>query len=201
MLAGSIALAAESDAWVSAHVMAPDGAIIPAVSVIARRSDGRVFRLEQRDVAPAGVRLPAGVYEFTMAPVGGWVPFQRARVRLSPGERVTLPLITHEVSIICDLGISPASPAVQASVRYEEWFADGKTAMIVFARKWGNEYTGHPAVLTFDRVTVVADSIRVLPDQRHIEARGNVFVHRANTLMESSEIDLDLSALARQPPH
>lgn len=147
MLAGSIALAAESEAWVSANVMAPDGAMIPAVSVIARRSDGRIFRLERRDAEPAETRLPAGVYEFTMAPAGGWVSFRRARVSLLPGERVTLPLIAHEVTILCDLNIMPpASPAVQAPViRYEEWSADGKAVMIAFARKWGNEYAGHPA--------------------------------------------------------
>lgn len=154
MLAGSIALA-ESEAWVSANVMAPDGAIIPAVSVIARRSDGQEFRLERRYAELAEARLPAGVYEFTMTPVDGWVPFRRARVSLRAGERVTFPLIVHEGYNICELTISTGPPqppvAKTAEIRYEEWSVNGKSAMIAFARKWGNEYSGHPAVLTFDR--------------------------------------------------
>lgn len=200
MFASSIAVAAESDVWVSANVVTPDGAIIADASVSARHSDGRVFRLERRYGEPAEARLPAGVYEFTMTPVDGWVPFRRARVTLLAGERVTLPLIAHEDTVICILTVTtgtPPPPAVKApEIRYEEWSSDGKAAVIAYTRKWGDEYTG-PAVLTFDRVTVVAGSIRVLPDRRRIEARGKVFLHRANTLTEAKEMDLDLFELAK----
>lgn len=182
-------------------VLDPNEARIPAVTILIEGAHA-TRRLTTNDFGEYESEVPAGTYHIK-ADLPNYFPFRRAAIRVDSGKTVTINVAPAQR--VLSVGLEVTEQGVQEPVRMAplpqyEIFAlrspprDDLDVLVQYQRRTLRrdtiEYT--KAVVSYDSITVYAETIRLERTTFRIEAGGNVIVDDGGQRVRAKRAEVDL---------